>query len=106
MRQIAIALRSVRDSYKKATPDLGLLNSEFPFGMQAGLCHTCMRPPHPGGEGEPALLMVCGDCHRAQYCSRACQRLDWTDGWHKTACKKKISSPSQVETEKEEGKDV
>jgi hypothetical protein len=35
-------------------------------------------------EGHEGFRM-CGACHEARYCSKACQKSDWKGG-HRTAC--------------------
>ncbi|XP_036367133.1 uncharacterized protein LOC115222007 isoform X2 [Octopus sinensis] len=37
-----------------------------------------------------AVLKKCSGCNIVEYCSRACQSVDWTD--HKTSCKRSVKS--------------
>ncbi len=46
-------------------------------------CETC---GHDATEGKP--LKRCGKCHETQYCSRECQKDDWS--YHKIVCGKKL----------------
>lgn len=41
-------------------------------------CHVCYE--------RQAKLKKCGRCKKALYCSRICQKRDWTSGKHKTTC--------------------
>ncbi|KAJ0395574.1 hypothetical protein P43SY_000682 [Pythium insidiosum] len=43
-------------------------------------CNGCLVPP------AGARLQRCSGCRLARYCSRQCQRRDWTDGLHALEC--------------------
>jgi len=49
------------------------------------------------GKGDVKLLK-CGRCHAVKYCSRECQKLDWSS--HKSLCGKKTATEKAAETEK------
>ncbi|KAH7094309.1 hypothetical protein FB567DRAFT_1145 [Paraphoma chrysanthemicola] len=51
----------------------------LPLGAVRGvLCFRCFEPA--------SNILKCGGCKRAGYCSKACQKLDWT-ALHKKQCK-------------------
>jgi hypothetical protein len=43
-------------------------------------CYVC--------NSKDAELQVCGGCCLVRYCSKTCQKEDWTEGEHKNVCKK------------------
>jgi hypothetical protein len=47
-------------------------------------CACCGRKKRQDNGGH---LMICTGCHRVKYCSRACQRLDWS-AYHKNFCRR------------------
>ncbi|XP_036367135.1 NF-X1-type zinc finger protein NFXL1-like isoform X2 [Octopus sinensis] len=47
-----------------------------------GQCARCKK--------SDAVLKKCSGCNIVEYCSRACQSVDWTD--HKTSCKRSVKS--------------
>jgi MYND finger/SET domain len=49
-------------------------------------------------------LKTCGKCHKRTYCSRACQREDWTLGGHKFWCGKVGERGVDFQVELSEGK--
>lgn len=45
------------------------------------ICHVC---------GKPTQLFACGQCRTTRYCSKDCQKSDWTK--HKETCREKAAS--------------
>ncbi|KAL2072860.1 hypothetical protein VTL71DRAFT_12203 [Oculimacula yallundae] len=51
------------------------------LAAKGAICTTCLQKAEA-----PAKLNKCGGCKRTSYCSKKCQKKDWTDG-HKRDCK-------------------
>lgn len=52
-------------------------------------CWNCRKTKNGDADGS-VMLLVCSACHVAKYCSRSCQRSDWTK--HKRECGKSLKS--------------
>ena len=50
------------------------------LNSKAASCYTCGKSPAPGSK-----LLTCARCRVANYCSSACQKMDWKKG-HKNNC--------------------
>ncbi|XP_004346395.2 hypothetical protein CAOG_05722 [Capsaspora owczarzaki ATCC 30864] len=50
------------------------------IGDHIPLCWFCLK------QQEASLLMTCGRCKQAKYCSETCQRSDWQQNGHKFLC--------------------
>ncbi|CAI9736889.1 Hypothetical predicted protein [Octopus vulgaris] len=57
-------------------------DESFGTGSDKGQCARCKK--------SDAVLKKCSGCNIVEYCSRACQSVDWTD--HKTSCKRSVKS--------------
>ncbi|KAK0437930.1 uncharacterized protein EV420DRAFT_155319 [Desarmillaria tabescens] len=62
-----VTIASYRNNIWSTIPDLFCGNSECP-GASAG------------------MFMACSGCRSTQYCSRTCQKDDWTSGAHRSLC--------------------
>eukprot|EP00053_Salpingoeca_punica_P008536 m.76503 g.76503 ORF g.76503 m.76503 type:complete len:377 (+) comp14641_c3_seq5:151-1281(+) len=60
--------------------------------------HKCSSVACGNMETQPSLFKLCSRCKTARYCSRECQKEDWTSG-HKAQCVEKGGSTTAAEDE-------
>ncbi|KAF7187859.1 hypothetical protein HII31_10759 [Pseudocercospora fuligena] len=72
---------SYRSEQAKEDPTWNLVECPTKTTSACGKCGI-----EDGAEGQ--ALEVCGGCRRVLYCSKECQKADWTE--HRTGCKKMV----------------
>ncbi|KAJ5964057.1 uncharacterized protein N7479_003933 [Penicillium vulpinum] len=58
-----------------------ILSASHASGEDSNSCQVCGKDKQADGSG----LLACSRCHKANYCSRDCQKADWKK--HKKSCK-------------------
>lgn len=69
-----------------------LLTDAFAW-VSVSSCNWCLQ------QAAALPLRRCGGCKRVQYCSRACQQLDWQRGAHANECESFKQVPERVRGE-------
>ncbi|KZV72520.1 hypothetical protein PENSPDRAFT_352254 [Peniophora sp. CONT] len=84
-------------------PISALLDTWFAFGSLLGLDADEQRCRHeqdrlrcwwrgcqckPRKDDTTIKLLQCAGCGEVRYCSKKCQRIDWTAGGHKRMCRR------------------